>query len=115
MASYLRDGDRNGLPSIRKHGFLDTQPSPRRITTLENEFIHRVGTTSPAARMMASESSILHPRPSSPNRRQMTEVSLYICTPFDYTCSMYVYVLDIINLLITSMMYIYSYVFYCPL
>ncbi|XP_022332635.2 coiled-coil domain-containing protein 170-like [Crassostrea virginica] len=74
MASYLRDGDRNGLPSIRKHGFLDTQPSPRRITTIENEFIHRVGTTSPAARMMASESSILHPRPSSPNRRQMTEM-----------------------------------------
>lgn len=74
MASYLREGDRSGLPSIRKHGFLDTQPSPRRITTIEHEYVHRVGSTSPAARMLASESSLHHPRPPSPNRRQMTEV-----------------------------------------
>uniref|UniRef100_A0A8W8I947 Coiled-coil domain-containing protein 170 n=3 Tax=Magallana gigas TaxID=29159 RepID=A0A8W8I947_MAGGI len=74
MASYLREGDRSGLPSIRKHGFLDTQPSPRRITTIEHEYVHRVGSTSPAARMLASESSLHHPRPPSPNRRQMTEM-----------------------------------------
>jgi hypothetical protein len=74
MASYLREVDRNGLPSIRKHGFLDTQPSPRRITTIENEVLHRVRSTSPGARMLASESSLQHPRPPSPNRRQMTEV-----------------------------------------
>lgn len=74
MASYLREGDRSGLPSIRKHGFLDTQPSPRRITTIEHEYVHRVGSTSPVARMLASESSLHHPRPPSPNRRQMTEV-----------------------------------------
>lgn len=74
MASYIREGDRHGLPSIRKHGFLDTQPSPRRITTIENDVLHRVRSTSPGARMFASDSSLQHPRPPSPNRRQVTEV-----------------------------------------
>ncbi|XP_062614112.1 coiled-coil domain-containing protein 170-like [Saccostrea cucullata] len=72
MASYLRDEDRHGLPSIRKHGFLDTQPSPRRITTIEHDIVH----TSPVAvsRILASESSLHHTRPQSPNRRQLTEM-----------------------------------------
>ncbi|XP_069117841.1 coiled-coil domain-containing protein 170-like [Argopecten irradians] len=70
MASYLRDPEQNGLPTIRRTGILESQSSssPHRITTVETDVLHRY--SSPIATTTYNTESILNPRPPSPSHRR---------------------------------------------
>ncbi|XP_033736128.1 coiled-coil domain-containing protein 170-like [Pecten maximus] len=69
MASYLRDADsREGLPTIRRTGLLDSTSSPHRITTVETDVLHRY--SSPIATTTYTTDPIMNPRPPSPSQRR---------------------------------------------
>ncbi|KAK3093737.1 hypothetical protein FSP39_019476 [Pinctada imbricata] len=71
MASYLKETDRDGLPYIRKSGFIET--TGKRITKIDDDF-HRHRPLSPSSKIYTTTETYLHPRPPSPNRRQLAEL-----------------------------------------
>ncbi|OWF37113.1 coiled-coil domain-containing protein 170-like [Mizuhopecten yessoensis] len=68
MASYLRDVDRDGLPTIRRTGLRESTSSPHRITTMETDVLHRY--SSPIATTTYTTEPIMNPRPPSPSQRR---------------------------------------------